>query len=50
MSEKSKNSWRKVKDGISLGIAFIPILLLGVVFVTVPLAIVVVVTGAIFPL
>ena len=48
MSEKSKNGWRKVKDGISLGIAFIPILLLGVVFVTVPLAIVVVVTGAIF--
>lgn len=48
MSEKSKNGWRKVKDGISLGIAFIPILLLGVVVVTVTLAIVVVVTGAIF--
>lgn len=48
MSEKSKNGWRKVKDGISLGIAFIPILLLGVVFVTVPLAIVAVVMGAIF--
>lgn len=48
MSEKSKNGWRKVQDGISLGIAFIPILLLGVVFVTVTLAIVAVVTGAIF--
>ena len=48
MSEKSKNGWRKVKDGISLGIAFIPILLLGVVFVTVTLAIVAVVMGAIF--
>ena len=48
MSEKSKNGWRKVKDGISHGIAFIPILLLGVVFVTVTLAIVSVVTGAIF--
>lgn len=52
MSEKSKNGWRKVKDEISLGIAFIPILLLvlllGFVFVTVTLAIVAVVTGAIF--
>lgn len=52
MSEKSKNGWRKVKDEISLGIAFIPILLLGLllgfVFVTVTLAIVAVVTGAIF--
>lgn len=48
MSEKSKNGWRKVQDGISLGIAFIPILLLGVVFVTVTLAIVAVVMGAIF--
>lgn len=48
MSEKSKNGWRKVQDEISLGIAFIPILLLGVVFVTVTLAIVAVVTGAIF--
>lgn len=52
MSEKSKNGWRKVKDEISLGIAFIPRLLLGLllgfVFVTVTLAIVAVVTGAIF--
>lgn len=48
MSEKSKNGWRKVKDEISLGIAFIPILLLGFVFATIILAIVAVVTGAIF--
>lgn len=35
MSEKFKNGWRKVKDGVSLGIAFIPIVFLGVALVTV---------------
>lgn len=47
MSGKLKNGWRKVKDGVSLGIAFIPIVLLGVAFVTVMLLIWAVIIGAI---
>ena len=47
MSGKFKNGWRKVKDGVSLGIAFIPIVLLGVALVTVMLLIGAVIKGAI---
>ena len=47
MSEKFKNGWRKVKDGVSLGIAFIPIVLLGVALVTVMFLIGAVIKGAI---
>lgn len=47
MSEKFKNGWRKVKDGVSLGIAFIPIVFLGVALVTVMFLIVAVIKGAI---
>lgn len=47
MSEKLRNGWRKVKDRVSLGIAFIPIVLLGVAFATVMLLIVAVIKGAI---
>lgn len=47
MSEKFKNGWRKVKDGVSLGIAFIPIVLLSVALVTVMLLIGAVLKGAI---
>lgn len=47
MSEKFRNGWRKVKDGVSLGIAFIPIVLLGVALVTIMLLIGAVIKGAI---
>lgn len=47
MSEKFNGTWRKVKDGISLAIAFIPIVLLGVLLVTVMLLIGAVIKGAI---
>lgn len=47
MSEKFKNGWRKVKDGVSLGIAFIPIVFLGVALATVMLLIGAVIKGAI---
>lgn len=47
MSEKFKNGWRKVKDGVSLGIAFIPIVFLGVALVTVMFLVVAVIKGAI---
>ncbi|MCF0124762.1 MAG: hypothetical protein HUJ68_03225 [Clostridia bacterium] len=43
MSEKFRNGWRKVKDGV----AFIPIVLLGVALVTVMLLIGAVIKGAI---
>lgn len=47
MSGKFKNGWRKVKDGVILGIAFIPFVLLGVALVTVMLLIGAVIKGAI---
>lgn len=47
MSEKFNGTWRKVKDGISFAIAFIPIVLLGVLLVTVMLLIGAVIKGAI---
>lgn len=47
MSEKLRNGWRKVKDGVSFGIVFIPIVLLGVALATVMLLIVAVIKGAI---
>lgn len=47
MSEKFRNGWRKVKDGVSLGIAFIPIVLLCVAAATVMLLIGAVIKGAI---
>lgn len=47
MSEKYRNGWRKVKDGVSLGIAFIPIVLLGVALVTIMFLIGAVIKGAI---
>ncbi len=50
MSEKFKNGWRKVKEGVSLGIAFIPIVLLGVAIVTIMLLIGAVIKGAIVSL
>ena len=47
MSEKLKNGWRKVKDGVCLGIAFIPILLSGVALVAIMFLIGAVIRGAI---
>lgn len=47
MSEKFKNGWQKVKDGVSLCIAFIPFVLFGVAFVTVLLLIGAIIRGAI---
>lgn len=47
MSEKLKNGWREVKDGVSLVIDFIPIVLLFVALVTVPFLIAAVIKGAI---
>jgi len=47
MSEKFKNGWRKVKDGVCLGISFIPILLSGVALVAIMLLIGAVINGAI---
>ncbi len=45
MSEKFKNIWRKVKGGVSLGIAFIPIVLVEVAYVNIALLIVADITG-----
>ena len=47
MSEKFKNGWRNVKDGVSLGIIFILIMLLGVALATVMILIVAVIQAAI---
>ncbi len=47
MSEKLKNGWRNVKDGVILGIIFIPIVLLAGAFTTVMFLIVTVINGAI---
>lgn len=47
MSEKFTNGWRRVKDVVSLGIVFIPIVLLGVAFATVMFLIGAVIKGAI---
>ena len=46
MSEKFKNGWRKVKDGIIIGIAFLPIELIGVAVATLALIVSAVIAGA----
>lgn len=49
MSEKFSGSiWRKIKDGVSLYIAFTPLILLAVAFLTIMLLIWVVIRGTIF--
>ena len=47
MSEKLNTVWRKVKDGVSLCIAFTPIILLAVALITIMLLILAVIKGAI---
>ena len=46
MSEKFKNGWRKVKDGIIIGIAFLPIVLIGVAVATLALIVSAIIAGA----
>ena len=47
MREKFRNGWRKVKEGVILGIVFIPIILFGVALATAMFLIVAVINGAI---
>ena len=47
MSEKLNTVWRKVKDGVSLCIAYTPIILLGVVFISIMLLLMAAIKGAI---
>ena len=47
MSEKFKNGWRKVKEGLSLFVAFIPIILFSVALVIIMLLIGAVIKGVI---
>ena len=46
MSEKFKNGWRKVKTGIIIGIAFLPIVLIGVAVATLALIVSAIIAGA----
>lgn len=47
MSEKFRNGWQKVKEGLSFGIDFIPIVLSGIAYVIFITLIVVLIKGAI---